>query len=372
MKLRFTKSLPAACVVALAVLSACSRSGADIPANGPMFTVDHGQFVVPEKSPMRSHLTVQPVLARGGARKLSLPAVVEADPARVVNVMAPLTGKLEELRVGLGDTVKKGQLLAVVASGDLAQAYADDDKARDAAELARKTLERTRGVRDAGAAARKDFEAAESAYAQAEAERLRARQRLESFGGKSGAASRNLVLTAPADGTITALSVGKGGQVDDPTATLMTIANVERVFVTANVPENEIASVAPGLSVDITLNAYPDQHLSAKVTTVSALVEPDTRRQKVRIALPNPDGRLKPNMYATVQLDAAAPAGVFVPQSALLMNNDVISVLVEVQPWTFERRQVDIGDEEGDEVRVLHGLREGDRVVIKGGVLLND
>ena len=107
---------------------------------------------------------------------------------------------------------------------------------------------------------------------------------------------------------------------------------------------------------------------------MNALVESDTHRQKVRISLDNPGGRLMPNMYATATfiLPPSAGGAVFVPQSALLMNNDQISVMVEVRPWVFQRRVVKIGDETDAAARVLSGLAPGERVVVKGGVLLND
>jgi membrane fusion protein, heavy metal efflux system len=112
------------------------------------------------------------------------------------------------------------------------------------------------------------------------------------------------------------------------------------------------------------------------VSEIDALVQPDTRRQKLRIELDNPGQRLLPNMYATATFTlpagVGASGGVFVPQSALLMNNDAISVMVEVRPWVFQRRVVQIGDETDTAARVVSGLRPGERVVVKGGVLLND
>src|SRR5208337_3621509 len=108
--------------------------------------------------------------------------------------------------------VSKGQPLAVINSGDLAQAYADDDKARDALQHADSTLKRVRGLREAGAGALKDLEQAESDHAQAKAEFNRAEARLKGIGvlsqPKDG--SRNLTLTAPMDGSITALTTAPG------------------------------------------------------------------------------------------------------------------------------------------------------------------
>jgi cobalt-zinc-cadmium efflux system membrane fusion protein len=358
------------CAALVAPLSACRKPTVAPPA--AMFTEDHGLLSVPVDSPLRSHLAVQPVGGADGGQTLDLPATVEADPARVVNVLAPLTGRVLALKVGLGDRVKRGQVLAVIASGDFAQAYADEEKARDAAELTGKALARARGVEAAGGAAGKDLEAAESADVQARAEMGRAQTRLASLNGRAVGHPRDLVLTAPQNGVVTTLAVAPGAQVSDPTATLMTVTNIDRVFVTANVAESDIGRATMGAQADIVLTADPGRNLRGRISEVNAVIEPDTRRQKVRIALANPDGRLMPNMYATVRLPALATTGVSVPQSALLMNNDSISVLVEVRPWVFQRRAVQIGEETQASARVVSGLQPGERVVVRGGVLLGD
>ena len=350
-------------------LAACHPAGKEAPA-ADMFTADHGLLSVPAGSPLRSHLAVQTVGAGDGAAVLALPAAVEADPARVANILAPLTGRVLALKVGLGQRVKRGQVLLVLASGDFAQATSDEEKARDAVDLARKALERARGVQAAGGSAVKDLETAQSAYNQAEAELTRARTRMLSLGGAGG--SHELALRAPQDGVVTALAIANGAVVSDSTATLMTVTNLDHVFVTANVAEDDIGKVGPGAAADIVLTADPGRPLHGRVGERDAVVQPDTRRQKIRIALPNPGGRLMPGMYATVRFSLPSAGGVYVPQSALLMNNDSTSVLVEVRPWVFQRRAVRIGDETDAAARVLNGLQAGDRVVVRGGVLLND
>jgi len=363
----------ALCVLSIAALGACKRARADDAA--PMLVQNGALLEIPAGSPLRTHLAVQAVGGDAAARRLEVPAIVEADPARVVNILAPLTGRVTALKVSLGDHVHRGQVLAVIASGDLAQANADVQKADDAFTTADKALTRTRGVQQAGGAATKDIEAAESAYNQARSERDRAQTRQAALNGPGANPTGQLVLTAPRDGVITTLAISRGAQVGDPTATLMTLTDIGRVFVTANVPEDQVGQIPHGASADIRLTAYPGQTLHGEVGEVNAVIEPDTHRQKVRIALDNPGGRLMPNMYATVSfiLPAGAAGGaVFVPESALLMNNDQISVMVEQRPWAFERRVVKIGDESDTAARVLTGLSPGDRVVVKGGVLLND
>ncbi|WP_449426723.1 efflux RND transporter periplasmic adaptor subunit [Rhodanobacter umsongensis] len=360
--------LPVAILLAL-LLAACSHQTSEAPQS-PAVIADHGLLRVPGKSPLRSQLVIQPVEMRDVPHAVAFPATVEADPARMANVLPALTGKVVELKVGLGDHVARGQLLAVIDSGDLAQAYADADKARDALDLAKKGLDRARGVQQAGGNALKDLEAAQSGYNQALAEFNRAQTRLTAVGGSGSTRAMN--VTAPISGAVTALSVAPGMYVNDPTAAMMTIANLDTVWITANVPESEVGLVARGQPVDAILSAYPDQVFHGRVSFVSPVLQADTRRDLVRVAVANPDGRLKPNMFANASFDIPQPAQVFVPESALLMNNDSTTVFVEVAPWTFERRSVELSYDETAGARVVKGLKAGDRVIVKGGVLLND
>ena len=366
------------------------------------------KIIVPAKSPLRSRLAVMPVATSAASHIITVPATVEADPSLTVNILPPLTGRLVELKVKLGDVVKQGQVLAIVSSPDLAQAYADVDKAQDGLELSRKALERARGVNAAGGNAAKDFEQANSNYVQAQAEARRAETRLSVISGngvnvgsagnastatngnainaRTKAGSRLLSITAPISGAVTALNVGNGAYLNDATASLMTVANLSQIWVTANVPEQLVSSVAKGQTVDINLPAYPNQTFHGTVAFVSAVLEPDTRRNKVRISFANQDGKLKPNMFATasILLSQTTPATknvsaqsaqlmpITIPTSALLMNNDDITVFVEVAPWTFVRRTVELGHEDNDKVTILSGLTAADRVVVRGGVLLND
>ena len=259
---------------------------------------------------LRSQLAVAQVSVKDGPRTLVLPASVEADPARMVNILPPVAGKVVELAVRLGDHVVKGQPLAVIDSADLAQAYADDDKARDEVGRTGRVLERVRGLNKAGAGAAKDLEQAESDYHQAQFEFDRAEARLKEIGVRAGKGeSRLLTLKAPVTGSVTALMCAPGAFANDTTAPLMTVANLDSVWVTANVPESEIAHVEKGQSVDVTFPAYPGQTFRSIVANIGDIVDPDSRRCKVRMVFPNPKDLLKPNMFANVSF--------IVPQKAV-------------------------------------------------------
>lgn len=365
---------------ALLLVLTVYRAHASAPpaaAPGPLLVREGNRLVVPAGSALRERLRVETVNDEASAHEVALPATVEADPARTANIVPPLTGKLVELKVRLGDTVRRGQLLATIASPDLAQAVADAQKARDAFDLAQRALVRARGVNEAGSNAAKDVEAAQSAVAQQAAELQRSEMRLRTLGAdgsgvSSGRGAQVLNITAPMAGTVTALNAAAGANLNDANAVLMTVSNLDAVWVTVNVPENLVSAVAPGQNAVVTLAAYPGRSFSGKVAFVSAVLDADSRRARARIVFANPEGLFKPNMYATAVLGVPQARQPQVPVSALLMNNDSVSVFVEAAPWTFVRRAVEPGREDGDSVRIRNGLAAGERVVVRGGVLLND
>jgi cobalt-zinc-cadmium efflux system membrane fusion protein len=332
------------------------------------------RILVPDGSALRKRLTVVAAPMQPVSAQLVLPAILESDPARTALVLPALGGRVLQLKVALGERVNRGQALAVIDSPDLAQAYDDNDKAADAFKLAKKTLARQEEQSKIGTASEQDLDQAKSNYTQTEAEFLRTQAYLKTLGvpADTKASTRVLTVTAPISGSITTLAVTPGTIINDPTQALMTIADLSTVWVTAMVPEKDVAAISKDQKADVSLVAYPGQVLHGKVLFVSDVIEPDSRRNKVRIAFANADHALKPNMFATVTLLGAPRSRVVLPTSALLMNNDRTTVFVAVAPWTFERRTVDLDLDEGTSVAIRSGVNAGDQVVVKGGILLND
>jgi membrane fusion protein, heavy metal efflux system len=332
------------------------------------------KILVPESSSLRARLSIVAASSQTLRPKLQLPAVVESDPARTAAVLSPLSGRLIALKVALGDRVSRGQIVAVIDSPDLGQALNDNEKAADSFKLTAKNLERQEAQNKLGVASDRDLDQAKSDHAQAAAEYTRTQGRLKVLGGAPDAKSslRELAVAAPVAGSVTALNVAAGNMINDPTQPLMTIADLSTVWVTALVAEKDVAAVAKNQEAQVTLSAYPDRVLRGTVLFVSDVIEPDSRRGKIRIAFANGDYALKPNMFATVVLSGAERSLVVLPSSALLMNNDRTSVFVATAPWTFERRNVEAELEEGSSVAIRSGVTAGEQVLVKGGILLND
>jgi cobalt-zinc-cadmium efflux system membrane fusion protein len=340
----------------------------------PNLVRDGSRITIPEGSPLRDKLMVGTVVEQPIERTLQLPAIVEAEPARTVKVLPPVAGRLIDLKVQLGERVERGQELAVIDSSDLAQAYADEDKARSTVKMTKQALDRAVALEKYSAGSVKDRQQAENDHAQAQAEMERTQSRLRAIGVSADVKQegRKLSLKAPVSGSVIDLQVARGAHLNDATAAIMTIANLDEIWVTANVPERDTALAAQGQPVDVVFTAYPGEVFKGRVLFVSDILDPDTRRTKVRIAFQNPDMRLKPNMFANATFITSKRTVPTVPTTAVVLKNEADQVFVEIAPWTFEARPVEIEFQQGDRAVIAHGLRTGERVVIKSAVLLND
>ena len=357
-----------------------SRSGAlraqepSLHDTASFYTVEGSRITVPPTSPLRTRLDIAEIENRSISRNLTLPAMVEADPARTAKVLPPVAGRVTELKVQLGARVTAGDVLAVIESSDLAQAVSDLEKARSALKLTKQTLDRLLNLEKTSAIAVKDREQAQSDYAQAVSEFERAQSRLQAIGAPIDPKGnpRLLAIKAPITGSVIDLQMAPGAFLNDPTSAVMTIADLSTVWVTANVPEKDTALVAKDQAAEVVFTAYPDEIFKGRVLFVSDVLDPDTRRSKVRIAFPNPDVRLKPNMFANVTFVAPPRPMPTVPTKALILRNESDQVFVEIEPWVFEARPVEVAFQQGDEAILARGVKAGERVVVKGGVLLND
>jgi len=340
----------------------------------PNLVRDGSRIVVPEGSPLRGKLTIGTVTQQQIDRTLQLPAIVEAEPARTVKVLPPVAGRLIDLKIQLGERVERGQELAVIDSSDLAQAYADEDKARSAVKMTKQALDRAVALEKYSAGSVKDRQQAENDHAQAQAELERTQSRLRAIGVVADLKEegRKLSLKAPVSGSVIDLQVARGAHLNDTTAAIMTIANLDEIWVTANVPEKDTALVAQGQAVDVVFAAYPGEVFKGRVLFVSDILDPDTRRTKVRIAFQNPNMRLKPNMFASATFVTPKQTVPIVPTTAVVLRNEADQVFVEIAPWTFEARPIEIDFQQGNQAVIAHGLKAGQRVVVRGAVLLND
>lgn len=357
----------------LALLGLVVLTGGSALADGhpPIQRKADGRVTVPEGSPVDKRLTVMSVTVSRWNRGTTAPGVIVAEPARNVTVFAPAAGKVLDVAVRVGEHVDVGDEIAHILSADAAQASADELKASAALDLAGRMLRRAQAVLAAGGDAVKDVENAKAGYAQAQAEEQRAKTHLDSL-STSVSAGGVITLRSPIEGAVGSVNTTEGMNVVDLTQPLAVVTNIAEVWAVASIPERDIRNVALGQAVNLTLPAFPGQVFHSTVSGIEPIMQADTQVLMVRVILPNLDRKLHPNMYANMTVMAPQPETISVPQSALVMNNDQVTVFVEVSPHVFERRIVQVIYDDGDLCRVTSGLTPGARIVTTGAVLLND
>ena len=328
---------------------------------------------VPVASPLRKALAVAAVSAQSVQRPITVPGVVEADPARLIKVVPPVAGRIEKLYKRLGDTVQVGDALFTLDSAELAQAWSDAGKAQAALTLAQHNLARQQELSRAEIAARKDLQQAESDQAQAANEAQRTQARLSQLGTTWGRGNgRQYTLRAPIAGHVIEQTGAQGGFWNDTNAPLMTVADLSTVWLSAGVQEKDLAAVFVGQTATITLNAYAGESFSGRVRYVAQVLDADTRTVKVRIVLDNAAGRFRPGMFASVVFSGPAHTSAVVPAAALVQDGFNTRVFVEQSPWVFTPRTVKTGARIGDAIEISDGLKAGERIVVRDAVLLND
>jgi cobalt-zinc-cadmium efflux system membrane fusion protein len=293
------------------------------------------------------------------------------DEDRVARLVAPVPGRAVQVLVRQGDRVHRGQKLAVIHSFDVAQAIASAAQSRASLAQAANSLARARRLLDAGAGSQREVDEAQTAYEVAQSAEERDRALVRLLSPDSTRPSATYELTSPIDGTVTerSLAVGAAARPDGDPA--FVIADLAHVWVLADVFEQDLAAVHEHGAIDVRVPAYPGAVFRGEVQHVGDTVDPSSRTVRARAVLPNDDGRLKPGMFARVAIAAASPATVRIPASAVVTKADEAYVYLEDAPRHFTARRVVRGASRGGEISILDGLAVGDRIVVRGALLID-
>jgi membrane fusion protein, heavy metal efflux system len=324
---------------------------------------------------MLSSIKVETIADRETANVLAVAGKVQFDEDRVARVLAPLSGQVVGLRVKVGDAARKGETLCAISSRDAALAIGDEIESRKDVELAEKNAAMIQDLFDHEAASKMALQQAQNDLAKARARAARTGEALRVLGlsGQDDLAHVNgrVPITSPIAGLVFERKVTDGQFVQSDSTPILTIANLDAVWVMGDVFERDLHLVTKGQAATVTTAAYPGERFEGRVNHISEAIDPATRTAKVRVSVANPRARLKPEMFAAIQLHVSEPQRTLtVPTNALFTEEGRSYVYVEVGRARFARRGVEIANGEGSERRVISGLRSGDRVVVDGALLL--
>jgi cobalt-zinc-cadmium efflux system membrane fusion protein len=261
--------------------------------------IKEGQLIkIPQGSPLRSELTVAAVRAKEIQRTSTLHGVVEADPSRTVQVLAPVAGRIVDLKVQRGDHVAQDQELAVIYAG-LAQAHSADRRVGSTLGLPNGP---TASDHQTGLQSTLSDAASDCQRTEAEPPGSVARRCALIVPARGMQETRLLSLRAPAAGSVIDVGTRPGAMLDDLLSSMVTIADLDTIGVTASLRKKDAALIATGRPAEIVFIAYPNELFMGEVRFISNVLGPDASSFKVRIELQNPSRRLKPNMFALVTL----------------------------------------------------------------------
>lgn len=352
--------VPKQCAAMSAVLflsllgASCSDSSKAAPTKTEVtlepgvFHVDHAQLFKLATAETRELPTV---LKSNGA--------VTPDVNRTIHVTSQGSGRVVDLRVRLGDNVKKGQRLLSIYSADLAGAFSDYQKAAADERLSKKAVDRAQLLLSHGAAAQKDFEQAADAEEKAKVDVQNAKQHIRILGGDPTHPSSMIELRAPVAGTIVEQNVSgfEGVKSLDNSPNLFTIADLSQVWVACDVFENDLGQVHLGDSAEVRLNAFPDRAFHGKISDISRVLDPNSRSAKVRIVLANLDGALRPGMYAVANFRSRKlQQRVVIPSTSVMRLQDRDWVFRKDGTQTFRQIEVHTVGETADG---MHEIQDG-------------
>lgn len=334
-------------------------------------------------SAAESHPRVETALVEigSGAHDLTLVGKVAYGEDRYSRISSPLQGRVLEVRVHLGERVKAGSVLLVLDSQEIAQAYSEYVKEDSDLQYATRARELAKDLYENKALPLKDLKQAENELIKARAEFRRAKERLLSLKVPAQELEKPLdrqkitsrfEMKSPLTGIVVERNVTPGQSIGGESGQVVfTVADLDMLQVVADVYERDLALVREGQFANVSVEAYPDVSFPATVASIGDVVDPTSRTIKLRAWVNNTDHRLKPEMFARlhIQVGEATPL-LLIPREAVLEVDGKQFVYVVEGPDRYVKREVKVSTVSPDHVRVLEGLKSGQRIVTKGAVLI--
>jgi len=306
--------------------------------------------------------------------ELAIPAKVQADPERIVRVFPPVSGRVVALAVHPGEVVSKGQTIAILESSDAAGARSEYEKASIEAARTAQAEKRAELLLEHEAMSQKDYEDIHAQAGAATSDLVRAQQRLRMLGLSSVASSDQVRVRAPRAGVVVEIGAANGelSKSLDNANSIATITDLSSVWVVRDVYEKDLSLVNRGTPARLSFAAFPNEEWKGTVGNVSDVLDPNTRSGKVRVVLPNPAHKLKPEMFATIRVVGHKEMLTTVPTTAVLHDGGATFVMVRRADGSYEKRTVQVASSQPDNTEIRSGLRPGETIVVSGAELLRD
>jgi cobalt-zinc-cadmium efflux system membrane fusion protein len=336
--------------------------------------------VLPPAALKKNPITTTRVVATRIAADIQVVGSVTYDQDHFAVVGPLVPGRIVRLDAAVGDTVKAGQVLAIVESAEVGEAQADLLSARARAGAAQKNAAREQDLAEKRISSEREREVAEAQAASESADVRAAVERLRAFGvagaeldaAKAGGSGGRVPLRAPLEGTVVRRKVTLGQAVERATDAFE-VANLSKLWVLLDLYEKDLRNVAVGQGVELRSEGAPGDTFTARVAYVNPLIDERTRTASVRIEIEHFEGRLRPGQFVTARLlgDPARSAGevLAVPRKSVETVEGKTTVFRK-NGEGYEPVVIELGASSGELVEAQSGLVAGDEIVVEGAFLL--
>jgi len=310
---------------------------------------------------------------------LALAGTLTHDENKVARVGPRVGGRVARIRVDLGESVRAGQVLALIDSPELGEALAQWRKSRSVYEVRERDFERAKKLLEGKAISQGEFLSREGEFRVARAEMENADSRMHLFGishedmltlSRGGEVNSEFPLRSPIAGKIMDRQINPG-EVVEVGKTLFTVGDIQNLWLIAQLYEKDLARVRSGQELEVATEAFPGETFRGRIDYVGDQVDPATRTVRARSVIANPTGKLKPGMFVEARLAVASGDPVLsVPSSSIVEIDKVPTVFVATSKNVFEPRPIEPGRAGKATTEVRKGLRAGERVVSEGTLTL--
>ena len=309
---------------------------------------------------------------------LMIPGRLEAQNLRLAKIGSPINGRVSDIFAGLGDVVKKGQVLARVNSIELTQNQLTLIKATQLIGLKTKAVERAKLLFEADVISKAEMQRIEAELEAVKADFRASKDQLEILGmsekaieklESSGQVNSYGDVISRTNGTVITKVINLG-QIVQPEDVLFSVADLSKLWGVAEIPEQQVAFVRKDQDVTIEVPAL-NKKIQGKIVYEGDIVNPETRTVMVRTEIDNTDLTLKPDMLISMFIQSKKVSKLAIPASAVVRENDRNYLFVQNNPNTFRLREVELGHKDGPLINVLSGVSVGETIVSDGAFHLN-
>ncbi|MHC5201019.1 efflux RND transporter periplasmic adaptor subunit [Myroides sp. LJL119] len=360
-----------AMVVLCCLFVFCSKKQTESTNVAP-YVIENNVVIVGEDSSLKSRLKITQVLPEDFSFDLVTAGIVKAIPNQYAEIASPFSGRILKSYVRLGQKVAIGTPLFEVSSLDFYQTQKDYFDSQQEYKQSVLDLNRQADLLENGVGIRQEYEQAQTqnSIAKLAFDNARAAMAIYNVDTSNLVLGQALVVTSPINGEVIQDDIVIGQYIQEDAEPIMKIASLENIWVVGKIKEKDLLHLNQLDKVQVELAAFPDDPIQGQIYHINEIVDEQTRSIDVLIQVHNTQRLLRPGMYVNVRFKDKPQPVLLIPTSSIMQAENRAFVYVEVAPFEFVIKNVEIGGVKGNQSVITTGLQPGDKVVSEGGIYL--